>query len=470
MSYIGQSPKAKRIRYVPQAADPVNPSEGDFYVSNGTPRAAGPWVYLSGSWAQVSTSGSLTSVDSISFNPQSADPGTPTAGMVFYSDGTARAEGLWVYNGTDWIQLNNRVTYEEFYFQNFGTVRVATTANITLASQLENGDTIDGVVLATGNIVLVKNQTTSSEDGVYVVAVSGAPSRHAGYNSASALTLANIYVTSGTANKNKVFVQNNTLASLSDTQSWSETLAAMSFTVPPEVTEVEVMAAGGGGGGGGGASAGGGASGGTGAVPVLTRIAVTPGATLTVNLGKGGAGGAGAGAGSDTGRAGTAGSAGSATTITGTLANLGASFTLAAPGGAGGNRGNIFSVANNNGAAIASTFDATYVTPISGAGSGGDHDGTVASTAGSNSIYALGGAAGGGGSGPAGGGGGAGFLAGGAGAARSSGVSAGQQGSFGLLSAGGGGGSGSKRNAGGTCDVGGYGGFGGHGYVKISWS
>lgn len=51
------------------------------------------------------------------------------------------------------------------------TVRAATTGNITIASALNNGDQIDGVTLATGDYVLVKNQSTGSQNGIYVVGV-----------------------------------------------------------------------------------------------------------------------------------------------------------------------------------------------------------------------------------------------------------------------------------------------------------
>jgi len=50
-----------------------------------------------------------------------------------------------------------------------GSVKVATTANITLSGT----QTIDGVALSVGDRVLVKNQTTGSENGIYVVASSG---------------------------------------------------------------------------------------------------------------------------------------------------------------------------------------------------------------------------------------------------------------------------------------------------------
>lgn len=58
-----------------------------------------------------------------------------------------------------------------------GTVRCATTANITIATDLQNGDTLDGVTLATGDSVLVKDQSSAAENGVYVVVASGAASR-----------------------------------------------------------------------------------------------------------------------------------------------------------------------------------------------------------------------------------------------------------------------------------------------------
>lgn len=37
--------------------------------------------------------------------PVSADPASPAQGQMQYSDGTARAEGLWRYNGTEWVRL-----------------------------------------------------------------------------------------------------------------------------------------------------------------------------------------------------------------------------------------------------------------------------------------------------------------------------------------------------------------------------
>ena len=60
---------------------------------------------------------------------------------------------------------------------NFTVVRVVATTNVAIATALENGDTIDGVVLATGDWVLLSGQSTAAENGVYSVPASGAATR-----------------------------------------------------------------------------------------------------------------------------------------------------------------------------------------------------------------------------------------------------------------------------------------------------
>lgn len=79
-------------------------------------------------------------------------------------------------------------------------VRVATTSAKTLATDFENGDTIDGVVLATGNAVLIKDQATASENGIYYVNASGAPTRRTDADSGAELVNATVTVMEGTTN------------------------------------------------------------------------------------------------------------------------------------------------------------------------------------------------------------------------------------------------------------------------------
>lgn len=81
------------------------------------------------------------------------------------------------------------------------SVRVATTGAGTLATSFENGDTIDGVVLATGNRILIKDQATASENGIYTVNASGAPTRATDADASSEVTGGlTVWVNEGTTN------------------------------------------------------------------------------------------------------------------------------------------------------------------------------------------------------------------------------------------------------------------------------
>ena len=62
------------------------------------------------------------------------------------------------------------------------SVRVATTAPINLSTDLDAGSVIDGVTLVAGDRVLVKNQSSASENGIYVAVASGAASRSSDAN------------------------------------------------------------------------------------------------------------------------------------------------------------------------------------------------------------------------------------------------------------------------------------------------
>lgn len=86
-------------------------------------------------------------------------------------------------------------------------VRAATTTNGTLASAYANGSSVDGVTLATGDRVLLKNQTTQTENGIYTVNASGAPTRAVDADSATDLNQATVRVVDGTTNANTQWTQ-----------------------------------------------------------------------------------------------------------------------------------------------------------------------------------------------------------------------------------------------------------------------
>jgi hypothetical protein len=91
----------------------------------------------------------------------------------------------------------------------------ATTANVNLANALENGDVLDGITLATGNRVLVKNQSTASENGIYVVQASGQPTRATDFDTAAEVDSGDfIFVYSGTVNASTGWVQTNRPATI----------------------------------------------------------------------------------------------------------------------------------------------------------------------------------------------------------------------------------------------------------------
>ena len=84
--------------------------------------------------------------------------------------------------------------------------RVATTGNVDLTADLQNGDTIDGITLATGNKVLVKSQTDATENGIYDVVASGTATRNSDYDTVSELAGQLVIVQEGTANADEIYL------------------------------------------------------------------------------------------------------------------------------------------------------------------------------------------------------------------------------------------------------------------------
>lgn len=81
------------------------------------------------------------------------------------------------------------------------SVKAATTANITLSGT----QTIDGVALSVGDRVLVKNQSTANQNGIYTVA-SGAWTRTEDADAWNELVSAYVFVEEGTTNADNGFL------------------------------------------------------------------------------------------------------------------------------------------------------------------------------------------------------------------------------------------------------------------------
>lgn len=82
------------------------------------------------------------------------------------------------------------------------SVKAATTANITLSGT----QSIDTISVIAGDRVLVKNQTSAAQNGIYIVAA-GAWTRSLDANSAMELIGASVFVEQGTTNSDTMWVQ-----------------------------------------------------------------------------------------------------------------------------------------------------------------------------------------------------------------------------------------------------------------------
>ncbi len=86
------------------------------------------------------------------------------------------------------------------------SVVATTTANGTLASAFANGSTIDGVSLSTNDRILIKDQSTQTENGIYKVNSSGAPTRVDDLDTGADAAGAFVFVEQGTVNAENGFV------------------------------------------------------------------------------------------------------------------------------------------------------------------------------------------------------------------------------------------------------------------------
>jgi hypothetical protein len=97
------------------------------------------------------------------------------------------------------------------------SVRVATTTNGTLATAYETGNTIDGVNINDGDRILIKNQSTGSQNGIYTVNALGAPTRATDADTSDEILGAVVSVREGTANADTTWSLTNDSVTLGST-------------------------------------------------------------------------------------------------------------------------------------------------------------------------------------------------------------------------------------------------------------
>ena len=160
-------------------------TDGNFIVGSGS-----TWVAETGSTARASLG--LGSISTQAANSVAITGGTIT-GLGAPSSSSDAATKNYVDNLV--TGLKTRII-----------TRVATTANITLSSDLQNGDTLDGITLSTGDKILVKDQTDATENGIYDVVASGTATRNTDYDTVAELAGQLVIVQEGSTNADKIFL------------------------------------------------------------------------------------------------------------------------------------------------------------------------------------------------------------------------------------------------------------------------
>lgn len=144
-----------------------------------------------------------------------SDTGTvaSTQGTVEKAIGVfiSATEAIVMLSPADVLDISTSITNATNALKMKAPVRVATTTNATLSTAYENGDTVDGFVLATGDRILLKNQTTATDNGIYTVNASGSPTRAVDFDAASEITGGIVIpVLSGTTNGSSLWMITNT--------------------------------------------------------------------------------------------------------------------------------------------------------------------------------------------------------------------------------------------------------------------
>ena len=113
-----------------------------------------------------------------------------------------------ISNPTNNLDVSNKQYVDNAIagLRNRTVAECASTANVNISNGLEAGDSIDGVTLVAGDRVLLKDQSTATENGLYLAVSSGAASRDPEHDTISELSGGMIVVNQGSANNDKIFL------------------------------------------------------------------------------------------------------------------------------------------------------------------------------------------------------------------------------------------------------------------------
>lgn len=172
---------------------------------------------------------SITTTTLVNFNNTTEATSLSNASSVFeggvsikkkvYIGNTLDMNATKIVNLADGTNPQDAVTKAQLDAAIYGidwkdSVKAATVTTGALASDFNTGDILDGYTLATGDRILIKNQVSGVENGVYIVATSGSPSRATDLLTGNTGLGAAFLVTNGSRNSSIVWACNNTGSSV----------------------------------------------------------------------------------------------------------------------------------------------------------------------------------------------------------------------------------------------------------------
>jgi hypothetical protein len=168
---------------------PSNPVAGQIYYDTDTNQIT---LWNGTAWVSLAAGGDVSTQITNAINALTTTDIEEGTNLYFTDEraqdavGNAVGTGLSYNDTTGAISVDTNTiaskTYVDGLVQGLSvkdSVRAATAVAGTLASDFEAGDTVGGVTLVAGDRILIKNQSTATENGIYVVNASGAPTRAA---------------------------------------------------------------------------------------------------------------------------------------------------------------------------------------------------------------------------------------------------------------------------------------------------
>ena len=201
--FVSRGTTAERTAFTPDPPTPASgPDHGVFWYDTDLDAM---YSWNGAAWEAAAVANSSVTNAKLADMAQATVKGRAAgAGTGAPTDLTADQQSTILDTASDPL---TRKSYVDGLAANLGKrqrVRAATTANITISTALNNGDSLDGVTLATGDLVLVKNQSSAADNGVYVVGVS--PARFAEFDTYDEHPGSLIAVEEGTSNADTIWL------------------------------------------------------------------------------------------------------------------------------------------------------------------------------------------------------------------------------------------------------------------------